>query len=171
MSLEVFLFWFLSALLVFSAVMVIIQKNPINAILWLLVLFLSISGHYVLLNAQFLAIINIIVYAGAILVLFLFVLMLINVKNQSHIKIKYGFTFLATLISFAVVMVLFLLVRQSKDITNNSIELGEGNMGSIENLGNLLFTKFTLPFEISSILFLIGIIGAVVLTKKEKIKW
>lgn len=151
--------------------MVVIQKKPISAILWLLVLFLSISGHYVLLNAQFLAIINIIVYAGAILVLFLFVLMLINVKSESHFKIKYGFTFLASLISFAVVAVLFLLIKQSKDLSNNAIELGTGNIGSIENLGNSLFTKFTLPFELSSILFLIGIIGAVVLTKKEKIKW
>ena len=74
------LFYALSAFAVVSAAMVLISKNPIHSVLWLILVFFAISGHYILLNAQFLAIVNIIVYAGAIMVLFLFVIMLMNVK-------------------------------------------------------------------------------------------
>src|SRR5258706_4728032 len=78
------LFWFLSVLALFSALMVITSRNPVHSVLWLIVTFFSISGHYILLNAQFLAIVNIIVYAGAIMVLFLFVIMLMNMNKTSE---------------------------------------------------------------------------------------
>src|SRR5215471_17626371 len=74
------LFWILSALALFSALMVLVSKNPVHSVLWLIVVFFAISGHYILLNAQFLAIVNLIVYAGAIMVLFLFVIMLMNLN-------------------------------------------------------------------------------------------
>jgi len=74
------LFYLLSAFAIVSATMVLISKNPIHSVLWLILVFFSISGHYILLNAQFLAIVNIIVYAGAIMVLILFVIMLMNIK-------------------------------------------------------------------------------------------
>src|SRR6478736_6938062 len=86
------LFWVLSALALFSALMVLISKNPVHSVLWLIVVFFSISGHYILLNAQFLAIVNLIVYAGAIMVLFLFVIMLMNLNTetepQKHVWMK-----------------------------------------------------------------------------------
>ena len=78
------LFYALSALAIISAVMVLVSKNPIHSVLWLILVFFAISGHYILLNAQFLAIVNIIVYAGAIMVLFLFVMMLMNVKKDKE---------------------------------------------------------------------------------------
>ena len=78
------LFYILSAMAVGSALMMLFSKNPVKSILWLIVVFFSISGHYVLLNAQFLAIVNIIVYAGAIMVLFLFVVMLMNLNAESE---------------------------------------------------------------------------------------
>src|SRR6202166_2914787 len=80
MSATQFLFWFLSILALFSAIMMVVSKNPVHSVLWLIVVFFAISGHYVLLNAQFLAIVNLIVYAGAIMVLFLFVIMLMNLN-------------------------------------------------------------------------------------------
>src|SRR5919204_2871795 len=80
MSIDEILFWFLSALALFSAIMVLLSKNPVHSVLWLIVVFFAISGHYLLMNAQFLAIVNIIVYAGAIMVLFLFVIMLMNLN-------------------------------------------------------------------------------------------
>ena len=80
MGITQLLFWVLTVLTLGSALMVIFSKNPVHSILWLIVTFFSISGHYVLLNAQFLAIVNIIVYAGAIMVLFLFVVMLMNLN-------------------------------------------------------------------------------------------
>src|SRR5215207_10175 len=78
------LFWFLSALALLGATMVLISKNPVHSILWLIIVFFAISGHYILLNAQFLAIVNLIVYAGAIMVLFLFVIMLMNLNKETE---------------------------------------------------------------------------------------
>ena len=93
MSIAEILFWFLSVLALFSAIMVLISKNPVHSVLWLIIVFFAISGHYLLLNAQFLAIVNIIVYAGAIMVLFLFVIMLMNLnvetERQRNVWIKF----------------------------------------------------------------------------------
>ena len=86
MNVTQILFWFLSVVALFSALMVISSKNPVYSVLWLIVTFFSISGHYILLNAQFLAIVNIIVYAGAIMVLFLFVIMLMNLNKETEPK-------------------------------------------------------------------------------------
>ena len=80
MSVTQILFWFLSVLAIFSAIMIVISRNPVHSVLWLIVTFFAISGHYILLNAQFLGIVNLIVYAGAIMVLFLFVIMLMNLN-------------------------------------------------------------------------------------------
>ena len=84
MNITQILFWFLSVLALFSALMVVVSKNPVHSVLWLIVTFFAISGHYILLNAQFLAIVNIIVYAGAIMVLFLFVIMLMNLNKETE---------------------------------------------------------------------------------------
>src|SRR4026207_2358018 len=94
MSISQILFWLLSTLAIIAAAGVVLSKNPVYSVLWLIVVFFSISGHYILLNAQFLAIVNIIVYAGAIMVLFLFVIMLMNLnKNtepQKHRWVKFA---------------------------------------------------------------------------------
>src|ERR1700709_666010 len=84
MSITEILFWFLSALSLVSAIMVLISKNPVHSVLWLIATFFAISGHYILLNAQFIAIVNLIVYAGAIMVLFLFVIMLMNLDADTE---------------------------------------------------------------------------------------
>src|SRR6201993_4179913 len=84
MSIDEILFWILSFLALFSAMMVVVSKNPVHSVLWLIVVFFAISGHYILLNAQFLAIVNLIVYAGAIMVLFLFVIMLMNLNTSNE---------------------------------------------------------------------------------------
>src|SRR6478752_9719440 len=84
MSATQIIFWFLSVLSIVSAINVVISKNPVFSVLWLIVTFFAISGHYILLNAQFLAVVNIIVYAGAIMVLFLFVIMLMNLSKDTE---------------------------------------------------------------------------------------
>src|ERR1700755_351696 len=83
------LFWILSALASFSALLVVVSKNPVHSVLWLILVFFAISGHYILLNAQFLAIVNLIVYAGAIMVLFLFVFMLMNLNADTEPQKNY----------------------------------------------------------------------------------
>src|SRR6185503_16705608 len=86
MGITQILFWILSVMALFSALMVITSKNPMHSVIWLILVFFAISGHYILLNAQFLAIVNIIVYAGAIMVLFLFVIMLMNLNKEVEPK-------------------------------------------------------------------------------------
>ena len=84
MSITQILFWFLSALSILSALMMVTSRNPVHSVLWLILVFFAISGHYILMNAQFLAIVNMIVYAGAIMVLFLFVIMLMNMNAETE---------------------------------------------------------------------------------------
>lgn len=167
MSTTEILFFFLSALAIFSAIMVLVSKNPVHSVLWLIVVFFAISGHYILLNAQFLAIVNLIVYAGAIMVLFLFVIMLMNLnaetEPQKHIWMKLagaisGGCFLLMLVS---------LVRQAAEMNGRNALMLNGNIGLIKNLGKALFSDFVVPFEITSVLFLSAMVGAVVIGKKE----
>lgn len=158
------LFWFLSFVAVFCAFGVILSRNPINSVLFLILTFFAISGHYVLLNAQFLAIVNIIVYAGAIMVLFLFVIMLMNLNADAEPQKGH-------LIQFAGVLsggVLFLVVlAATKSVAVQQLPKAATDIGLITNLGRVLFTDYVLPFEISSVLFLSAMIGAIVIGKKE----
>jgi NADH-quinone oxidoreductase subunit J len=161
------LFWFLSALAIGAALKVITSKNPVHSILYLIITFFAISGHYILLNAQFLAIVNIIVYAGAIMVLFLFVVMLMNLNAETEPRHKRQYLLFAGIISGAsLLLVLVAAVKKSTDAIQ-LVQMKEGEVGLINNLGKTLFTQYVLPFEISSVLFLSAMIGAVVLSKKE----
>ena len=166
MSVTQILFWFLSALALGSAVMVVASKNPVHSILFLIITFFAISGHYILLNAQFLAIVNIIVYAGAIMVLFLFVVMLMNLnaKSEPPQKNKY-ILFGGTIAGASLLLVLVAALRQSA--ATSYIGINNSGIGLIENLGKALFTDYIFPFEISSVLFLSAMIGAVVVSKRE----
>jgi len=167
MSITEILFFFLSALAIGSAIMVLVSKNPVYSVLWLVAVFFAISGHYILLNAQFLAIVNLIVYAGAIMVLFLFVIMLMNLNAQSEPQ-KNSWMKLAGVISGGCfLMVLVSLVRQANELTNKKALTVEGNIGLIKNLGKVLFSDYVVPFEITSVLFLSAMVGAIVIGKKD----
>jgi NADH-quinone oxidoreductase subunit J len=160
------LFWFLSAMAVVGAIGVVSCKNPLYGVLWLIVVFFAISGHYVLMNAQFLAIVNIIVYAGAIMVLFTFVVMFINLNEHPEIPQN---IYLKTAGLIAGLCLLIVLVGALSKSSINSIELKVGtSVGLVKNLGNVLFNDYIVPFEISSVLFLSAMIGAVIIGKKEK---
>lgn len=178
MSITEIAFWFLSGLAFVSAIMVLLSKNPVHSVLWLIAVFFAISGHYILLNAQFLAIVNLIVYAGAIMVLFLFVIMLMNQNTETEPRNKSIWIKLAGVISGGMLMlVLIMAVRQVAnpiailDASNNwvpqDITMKTGNIGLIEQLGKTLFTDYVVPFEISSVLFLSAMVGAVVIGKKD----
>ncbi len=161
------LFWFLSALALFSAIMVLISKNPIHSVLWLIVVFFAISGHYLLLNAQFLAIVNIIVYAGAIMVLFLFVIMLMNLNSDREPQRNIWMKFFGVISGGLLLGIFISASRSAGEITGKNAMVGEGNTGLIQNLGKVLFTQYALPFEISSVLFLSAMVGAVVIGKRD----
>lgn len=162
------LFWFLSALALIGAIGVVSSKNPIFSVLWLIVIFFAISGHYVLMNAQFLAIVNIIVYAGAIMVLFLFVVMLMNLNAEAE-PVKNVYMKMAGIISGLTLMIV--LIAAFSHSTSKDIVLRTGtSVGLIKNLGNALFNQYVVPFEISSVLFLSAMVGAIVIGKKDPIK-
>ena len=164
MSITEILFWMLSAITLFSALMVVISRNPVYSVLWLIVTFFTISGHYILLNAQFLAIVNIIVYAGAIMVLFLFVIMLMSLNRDTEPQKNKWLKLAGAVAGGSLLLVLVAALRHTE---KNMAELESGDIGLIQNLGKVLFHEYVVPFEISSILFLSAMVGAVVIGKKE----
>ena len=166
MSIAVILFWLLSALSIGCALMLITAKNPVHSVLWLIGTFFTISGHYILMNAQFLAIVNIIVYAGAIMVLFLFVVMLMNLNTGIEPQKNKLLQFAGVLSGGCLFLVIIAALTKSGE-SNGMLEFGSGNEGLIKNLGYTLFKEYVVPFEISSVLFLSAMIGAVVIGKKE----
>lgn len=166
MGITPILFWILSVLAVFSALMVITSKNPVFSVIWLILVFFSISGHYLLFNAQFLAIVNIIVYAGAIMVLFLYVLMLLDLKKETEPQKNHWIKIAGAVAGGCLLLVLVAALKNADNI-NNIASTREGDIGLIQNLGKLLFNEYVVPFEISSILFLSAMVGAMVIGKKE----
>ncbi|OJW79075.1 MAG: NADH dehydrogenase [Bacteroidetes bacterium 46-16] len=164
MDLYEILFWFLTVMALGCALGVILSRNPISSVLFLIATFFAISGHYILMNAQFLAIVNIIVYAGAIMVLFLFVIMLMNLNADTEPQ-KNRLIQLAGVISGGILFLVVLGALRSTPVTN--LERADVGIGLIKNLGKTLFTQFVLPFEISSVLFLSAMIGAIVIGRKE----
>jgi NADH-quinone oxidoreductase subunit J len=160
------LFYALSAFAIVSAIMVLVSKNPIHSVLWLILVFFAISGHYIILNAQFLAIVNIIVYAGAIMVLFLFVIMLMNVQSDKEPQKKLLIKFIGVLSGGSLLILLIALVKQTAQLEGKQVLMKEGTIGLIHPLGKALFNDYVLPFEISSVLFLSAMVGAVIIGKK-----
>lgn len=156
------LFYFLSFLAVLSAIMVVFSKSPVHSVLYLIITFFCIGGHYVLLNAQFLAVVHIIVYAGAIMVLFLYVLMLLNLNKESE-------PHKSNLLKVSAVIVgglmLIVLVGSLKGTEQMVIEQ-TSDVGMVKSLGKVMFTEFLLPFEIVSILLLASMVGAVMIGKR-----
>ena len=166
MSIIQVLFFALSAFAIGSAIMVLVSKNPIHSVLWLILVFFAISGHYILLNAQFLAIVNIIVYAGAIMVLFLFVMMLMNVKKDNEPQKQLWVKLIGVIAGGSFLTLLIALVKQNTSFQGRDVLLKDGNIGLIHPLGQALFTDYVVPFEISSVLFLSAMVGAVIIGKK-----
>ena len=145
--------------------MVIFSKNPIHSVLYLIITFFTFTIHYVLMNAQFLAIVNFIVYMGAIMVLFLFVLMLLNLNEETE-PMKSNLLKVVGLIAGLCLLVTLVGSMKSLHISD-PVLLKDPDLGLVKNLGKVLFSEFLLPFEISSILLLTAMVGAVLLAKRE----
>ena len=161
-----YFFYFLSFLAVLFAALVVRSKNPVHSVLYLVLTFFAIAGHYVLLNAQFLAAVHIIVYAGAIMVLFLYLLMMMNLNKDSEPRKPWQLQLAAVLAAGLLLLVLSASIKQAEGLIPT--KTADNTIGLLDNLGKTLFNEFMLPFEVSSILFLIAMIGAVMLGKKEE---
>ncbi|MBC8111804.1 MAG: NADH-quinone oxidoreductase subunit J [Verrucomicrobia bacterium] len=160
-------FYFLAALTLLSAFMVIVSKNPIHSVLYGILTFFTLSGHYILLNAQFLAAVNIIVYAGAIMVLFVFTIMFLNLRTDTEPP-KTNLLKLATFVAGGMLIAVFSAVVRQSGETLKGTKIPDSQIGLVETLGKTLFNDFLLPFELASVLFLVAIVGAVMIGQKEK---
>ncbi len=159
------LFYLFSALALGSAAYFVFARNPLYAILSLIVTFFSIAALYILLNAQFLGIIQIIVYAGAIMVLFLYVLMMLNLNKEDEGRKQNINKFIGIFAAGILFIGMLGAYRgyQSGAVTKDV----DVSVGLTKNLGRLLFNEYVLPFELASILILAGIVGSVLIGKKD----
>jgi len=163
-------FYLFAAVAVLASLLVIAQRNPIYSVLLLIASFGALSGLYVLLDAPFVAVIQIIVYAGAIMVLFLFVVMLLNAPHEdtdydekAHPLMRPGARrFGAVLAAVLIVELVWALTRHGE-----SGVFAGGSVSSVSAIGRLLFTDYAFPFEVTSVLILVAMVGAVVLARRE----
>jgi len=162
------IFIYLAAAITILSVLVITRRNPVHSVITMLLLFFHIAGLYVTLNAEFLAAVQVIVYAGAILVLFLFVILLLNLKEEAVARRYVGPWPLGLMAAvglfLAIIVSLNSFVAGPKGPFTNDVIKAETNTKA---LGKVLFTEYLYPFEVVSIVLLVAIIGAIVLAKKK----
>ena len=157
----------LGSLTLASALMVVLSKHPIRSVIYLVVTFFFITSMYIMMNAQFLVIVNMIVYAGAIMVLFLFVLMLLNLNKEMEPMNTKGAQLAAFIAGGSLFLVLITALKDTL-ILGQTYRQQDNSIGLVKELGNLLFTKYVVAFELTSILFIAAMVGAILLAKREK---
>ena len=169
MSVVLIIFCVLAAITLATAFLTIFSRNPIHSAIYLVICFFSIAGHYLLLNAQFLAVVHVIVYSGAIMILFLFTIMLMNLNERNEVH-RPRITRLGAIVSFCLIcLVLIAIFINSKPIVGDYTTTGE-DYQSIKVLGKVLLNEYMVPFEFVSILLLVAMIGAIVLTMQKGIR-
>jgi NADH-quinone oxidoreductase subunit J len=166
------LFYILGAVAILASLLVISQRNPVYSVLLLIASFGALSGLYVLLEAPFVAVTQIIVYAGAIMVLFLFVVMLLNAPHEEteHDERLHAFRRQGPF-RFGIVLAVAFAVELTWALTRGVGETGAfpgGAVSSVRAIGAALFTDYAFPFEVTSILILVAMVGAVVLAKSDR---
>ncbi|MBP8725119.1 MAG: NADH-quinone oxidoreductase subunit J [Saprospiraceae bacterium] len=159
------IFYILAALTLIAAFMVVISRHPIRSVLFLVATFFLISAQYILLNAQFLALVNIIVYAGAIMVLFLFVIMFLNLSRDLE-RFASWMPIAAAGISVGGIGLLLLASYRGAQISTDTV--GNYDSGLVEQIGEVLYRDYLFPMEVCSVLFLVAMIGIVLLNRKER---
>ena len=167
MTLEGILFYIFASGGVVSALLVVTRRNPIIAAIYIIVNFFCLAGIYLTLHAQFIAVVQILVYAGAIMVLFVFVIMLLNLGDER--SLRDGFSWkkvVAGGFGFGVLMELIYIFIMPNGA--QTIEMTRAtDIGTVEAIGRVLFTQFLFPFEVTSLLLTAAIVGAIVLAKKN----
>lgn len=161
------IFFYFASVIVFTAALVVAARSPIYSALALLVMFFHVAGLYITLHAEFLAAIQIIVYAGAILVLYLFVVMLLNLKRDEHYhrQGKLGLLLGVTLLAETLLLAISRGIVDFRTAVPVKPEAGTV-VGNTESIGEVLYSTYLFPFEIASLILLVAMIGAIILTKK-----
>ncbi len=168
--LEEIFFYVLGTVAIASAILTVTRRNPVVSAMYLILNFLCLAGLYLTLNAQFIAIIQILVYAGAIMVLFLFVIMLLNLGDER--KLSEGISLRKIVgagMAFALLMeLIYIIMTAGAGLPEKNVERAIA-IGTVEEIGRQLFTTFLFPFEVTSLLLTAAIVGAVVLAKKKEV--
>ena len=162
------IFLYFAVVILASAILMITRRNPIHSVMFMLLLFFHIAGVFVLLNAEFLAAVQLIVYAGAILILYLFVVMLLNVDKETGAARANRFWPWMALFGALIAAEFALLISRGSFPAGSDRPMQLGT--SVKALGEVLYQKYMVPFEIASVILLVGLIGAVMLAKKDIIE-
>ena len=159
-------FYVLGAVALVSSMMVVTRRNPVHSAMFLVFTFFCVAGMYITMNAEFLTAVQVLVYAGGIVVLFLFVIMLVPLTPKIELgRIKQGaVALLATALVASAFVIIYGQIRESEGAAVSSVPLVNG---TIEAVGMELYTRYLLPFEVASVLLLVAMIGAVVLARKQ----
>ena len=173
MEFKTFVFYFLSTILVYASLRVVTLRNPVHAALHLILAFFSASGVWILLQAEFLAIALILVYVGAVMVLFLFVVMMLDIKLEAHTKGFWPRFGLATGFGFLIALemiVVFMTVKAPAPLTLDAQALGAAatQVPNTAALGQLLYSTYVLPVQIAAAILLVAIIAAITLTLRTR---
>jgi NADH-quinone oxidoreductase subunit J len=158
-------FYSLSFIAIISSLLMIFHRNAMYSVLFLLICFFSVAGLYVMLNAQFLGIVHIIVYAGAIMVLFLYVIMFLNMNSPITIR-KSKLVMLAAVMTGLMFLFIMFAALWSTGFGQDPSQVDQ-SIGLPKTLGKVLFNEFLIPFEVTSVLFLSAMVGVVIFNKKE----
>ena len=168
MIVDVVVFSLIAAAAVGSALMMITHRNPVKGVLFLIVNFFCLAVFYLMLQAQFIAIIQILVYAGAIMVLFLFVIMLLNLGDERLLAERRSYRrTIAFVLGFTLLVEIVFGLRLPWGNGATTIHPGAAAMGTVESIGHTLYTEYLLPFEATSLLLLAAMVGVMVLAKKK----
>jgi NADH-quinone oxidoreductase subunit J len=165
---ELILFFIFGAVAITAAVLTITRRNPVHSVIWLVLNFLALAGIYLLMKAQFIAVVQVIVYMGAIMVLFLFVVMLLNLKEERKLSENITYTKITAVlftILFGSLMIYLFLNSSFSRLTSFGQPASE--IGKADVIGKELFLNYAYPIEVAGILLLVGVIGSAVLAKKK----
>jgi NADH-quinone oxidoreductase subunit J len=160
------IFLYFAAVIIVSAVLMVTRRNLIHSVMFMLLLFFHIAGVFVLLNAEFLAAVQLIVYAGAILILYLFVVMLLSVDRETQAVRANRFWPWLVGFGFVIAAEIALLVLRGTFPADRGQAVKNAGAG-VRELGVELYTNYLVPFEIASVILLVGLVGAVMLAKKK----
>lgn len=171
MDFKSFVFYFFSAILVYASLRVVTLRNPVHAALHLVLAFFSASGIWVLLQAEFLAIALVLVYVGAVMVLFLFVVMMLDINLDRLREGFWSYLPLGSIVALLMVAEMSLVLWGSYfDLFESDVPQAVANHSNVKAVGRLLFTDYVYPFELASIILLVAIVAAVALTIRGKRK-
>lgn len=171
MEFKTFVFYFFSAILVFAGLRVITSRNPVHAALFLVLTFFSAAGVWMLLQAEFLAIALILIYVGAVMVLFLFVVMMLDINLDRLREGFWSYLPLGSIIALLMVAEMALILGGNYlGLFESSVPQAAAEASNVKDVGRLIFTEYVYPFELASVVLLVGIVAAVALTQRGKRK-